>query len=404
MRRIFDAALAAALPEGKFDGKLPPPPVGRTIVLGAGKAAASMAAAFEAAWEHPCEGLVITRYRHGTPTRHIEVVEAGHPIPDLSGHAAATRIMDLARSAGPDDLVVCLVSGGASALLSLPADGVTLDDKRRINRELLASGAPIGQINSVRRSMSAIKGGRLAALVAPARLVTYLISDVPGDAPHDIGSGPTFSTASNPKRALDLLDGYAIATHVDLRQAILRNVVELCGAPPVWHMLATPVDALAAAARCVEGLGYRAIMLGDAIEGEAREVGRAFAAIASYHADQSARSGPVALISGGETTVTVRGTGRGGRNTEFLLGLVAQLGQRRGISALACDTDGIDGIEDNAGAWIDLGAISNDDDQSIARHLANNDSYAYFAAQDRLIMTGPTRTNVNDFRLVLIEA
>jgi glycerate 2-kinase len=403
---LFQTALDAALPDGKFDDIIPAQPSGRTIVIGAGKASARMAAAFEAAWRHPCEGLIVTRYGHGAPTRYIEIVEAAHPVPDEAGLAAAQRILALAQSAGPEDLVVCLMSGGASALLSLPAPGVILADKQAINTALLKSGAPIHEMNLVRKSLSAIKGGRLAAAIAPAALVTYLISDVPGDDPAAIGSGPTIPEASDPERALAILARYGIAVEPHIEQAIHNNIVTDPGAGGEVHMLTTPKMALDAAAEKARSFGLTPLILGDAIEGEAREVASLMAMIAtSVEEHDTPAPRPCVLLSGGETTVTVKGTGRGGRNAEFLLALLMALGQRSGISAIACDTDGIDGMETNAGAWFDetllaraeAGGLSGD------QYLANNDAYSFFDALGQLVISGPTLTNVNDFRAIIIR-
>jgi glycerate 2-kinase len=403
---LFDAALRAALPDGRFAGRLPQPPAGRTIVLGAGKASARMAQAFEAEWQRPCEGLVVTRYGHATPTRQVEVVEASHPVPDEAGRCAAKRILKLAASAGADDLVVALISGGASALLSLPAPGVTLEDKQRINRALLTSGAPIGQMNGVRKALSAIKGGRLALAAEPARVVTYLISDVPGDDPATIGSGPTIPERSDPEAALGILRDYAISVRPEVEAAIRANAVSRPASQGEIHMLATPFMALSAAAEAARRFGLTPLILGDAIEGEAREVARVLAGVAdcvAAHGQPAAR--PCAILSGGETTVAVRGRGRGGRNTELLLALALALGGAPGISAIACDTDGIDGSEDNAGAWFDdslLGA-AHARGMDLPYHLADNDAYTAFQALDRLVVTGPTLTNVNDFRAILVR-
>jgi hydroxypyruvate reductase len=409
LQALFETALQAALPDGKFDGRLPPPPKGRTIVLGAGKASARMAASFEQAWARTgaaCEGLVITRYGHAAPTASIEIVEAAHPVPDEAGLKAAKRILQLAQKAGPDDLVVCLISGGASALLSLPAEGVTLADKQALNRALLKSGAPIGEMNLVRKSLSAIKGGRLAASVGQARLVTYLISDVPGDDPSTIGSGPTIPERIDPDVALSILRKYSIDVPSHIEAAIRANAVDRHVAGGTVHMLATPKMALDAAALKARAFGVTPLMLGDAIEGEAREVGRVMAGIARsvVQHDVPVRR-PCVLLSGGETTVTVRGHGRGGRNVEFLLALALSLKGEKGVSAIAGDTDGIDGSEDNAGAWFDAGLLEAAREKGIdlATLLADNDAYTAFAQLGRLIVTGPTLTNVNDFRCILIR-
>ncbi len=404
---LFDAALGAALPDGKFRDRLPAPPKGRTIVLGAGKASARMARAFEAEWGQPCEGLIVTRYGHGCETQHVEIVEAAHPVPDEAGHRAAQRILELARSAGPDDLVVFLMSGGASALLTLPAEGMTLADKQALNKALLKSGAPIGVMNQVRKSVSAIKGGRLAAAIAPARCVTYLISDVPGDDPSAIGSGPTIPEASDPEAVLALMRRYEVAVTPQMEAVIRANTVSGEALPgQEVHMIATPLMALEAAQAKARELGLTPLILGDAIEGEAREAATVFAGIArSAAAHGVPLTAPGVLLSGGETTVTVRGKGRGGRNVEFLLALAVALKGEAGISAIACDTDGIDGTEDNAGAWFDAGILA----QAAAAGLvpldmlANNDGYSFFAGLDRLVKTGPTLTNVNDFRAILVR-
>ncbi|WP_404286283.1 glycerate kinase [Microvirga sp. RSM25] len=406
---LFDAALKAALPDGQFDGRLPPKPKGRTIVLGAGKASARMAAAFEEAWARvggACEGLVVTRYGHAVPTRAVEIVEAAHPVPDEAGLQAAGRILTLAQEAGPDDLVVCLMSGGASALLSLPADGVTLADKQNLNRALLKSGAPIGEMNRVRKSLSAIKGGRLAAAVGKAQLVTYLISDVPGDDPGSIGSGPTIPERVDPDVALGILRKYGIEVPEHVLQTIRSNAVTEPFAGGLVHMLSTPKMALDAAATKARELGLTPLVLGDALEGEAREVGRVMAGIARsalMHGEPA--KAPCVLLSGGETTVTVRGQGRGGRNAEFLLSLALALKDESRISAIACDTDGIDGSEDNAGAWFDGSLFESARAKGIdlSSHLDTNDAYTAFAQLGRLVMTGPTLTNVNDFRCILIR-
>ncbi|RJF94704.1 glycerate kinase [Oleomonas cavernae] len=405
LRGLFDAALAAALPDGRFAGRLPPPPRGRTIVLGAGKGAARMAQAFEAAWEYPCEGLVVTRYGHGAATRSIEVVEASHPVPDAAGERAAARILALAAGAGADDLVICLISGGASALLALPAHGITLETKRRINKALLKSGAAIDEMNAVRKAMSAIKGGRLLAAAQPARCITYLISDVPGDEPAIIGSGPTIPDATPVEAALSILARHRIEVEPALATAIRANTLPQV-LPGEIHMLATPKMALDAAAAHARSLGFTPLILGDAIEGIATEVATVMAGIAQSAARHGAPvARPAVLLSGGETTVMVKGHGRGGRNAEFLLALALRLDGLAGVSAIACDTDGIDGSQDNAGAWIgqDILAQARSRGLDARAFLDNNDAYSFFAALDRLVVTGPTLTNVNDFRAILIR-
>jgi glycerate 2-kinase len=413
LRALLDASIEAARPDAILAPHLPRPPSGRTIVLGAGKAAAAMARAVEAHMGGPIEGLVVTRYGHAVACARVEVVEAAHPVPDAAGGDAARRILEYARSAGPDDLVLCLISGGASALLALPAAGLSLEDKQAVNRALLACGADIAQMNAVRKHLSAIKGGRLAAAAHPARLVSLLISDVPGDDPAVIGSGPTvadpttFADARAILRAYDIEPPAAVLKH--LSEA--RDETPKPGDPRLARaettIVARPQASLEAAAARAQVAGVRPLILGDALEGEAREVAKVLAAIAL----QVRRHGqpappPCVLLSGGETTVTVRGAGRGGRNAELLLALALHLNGAAGISALAADTDGIDGSEDNAGA------IALPDSLARARALgldarallADNDGYGFFAALGDLVITGPTLTNVNDFRAIMIEA
>jgi hydroxypyruvate reductase len=413
LRALFDAAVAAALPTQRLIDALPPPPRGRTVVVGAGKAAAAMARVVEDAWPAPLDGLVVTRYGHGAPTRRIEVIEAGHPHPDEASQRAAARILDLARGLAADDLLLCLVSGGGSALMALPAPWLTLADKQAVTRALLRSGAAIDEINCVRKHLSAIKGGRLAAAAFPAPTLALLISDVPGDDPAVIASGPTVADPTTFAEARAVLDRHGIVPP----PAVARHLAEAAdetpkpGDPRLVHsravLVATPQDALEAAAAEARRLGYAPLILGNAIEGEAREVARVHAGIIR----QVRRFGqplapPCVLLSGGETTVTVRGTGRGGRNAEFLLALAVALAGAPGVSALACDTDGIDGVEDNAGAIITPDTLARAAALGLDARvlLADNDSYGFFAALGDLIVTGPTRTNVNDFRAILIEA
>jgi hydroxypyruvate reductase len=413
LRGLFDAAIAAAAPAETLARFLPPPPKGRTIVVGAGKAAASMAAALEAAWPGPLEGLVVTRYGHRAPTRAIEVVEAAHPTPDAAGAAAAARILERVKGLSADDLVLCLISGGGSALLALPAPRLTLADKQAINRALLRSGAGIAEMNCVRKHLSAIKGGRLAAAAAPARVVGLIVSDVPGDDPATIASGPTAPDPTTAADALAILRRYAI----DAPAGVLAHLESAAAETPKRGdprfakvsnvIVAAPRLSLAAAAAAARLAGVTPLDLGDAIEGEAREVGKAFAGIALSAARRGAPArGPCVLISGGETTVTVRGKGRGGRNAEFLLGLALALEGAAGIWALAGDTDGIDGSENNAGAIVAPDTLA----RAAARGLKpralldDNDAYTLFAALGDLVVTGPTLTNVNDFRAILIEA
>ena len=405
---LWEAAVSAALPDGKFEGLLPDRPKGRTLVLGAGKASARMAAAFEAAWGE-CEGLVITRYRHAFPTRFVEVAEAGHPVPDDAGVSATRRVMELARSAGPDDLVVFLMSGGASSLLVSPIRGLSLEEKQSLNQGLLRSGMPIEAMNEIRRCVSAVKGGKLAKVAAPAKIVTYLISDVPGDRPGVVGSGPTVSSVTNPRRALELLRQYEVTASPSILAAITggESTATSSDVPAAVHVLATPLMALQAAADEARRQGIQAVVLGDALEGEAREVGKVLGGIARSIAVHGLPiRPPCVLLSGGETTVTIRGEGRGGRNTEFLLSLLGSVtGLENRISAIACDTDGIDGMEDNAGGLFDEATtfkatqlrLKSDD------FLSRNDAYGFFAAIGDLVVTGPTHTNVNDFRAIVIR-
>ena len=412
LRDMFDAAVAAAAPALCVPKHLPEPPKGRTVVVGAGKAAAAMAAAVEANWSGPIEGLVVTRYGHAVPCRHVEVIEAAHPVPDAAGREAARRILARVGGLGPDDLVLCLLSGGGSSLLALPAAGVTLEDKQAINRELLRSGAHIGEMNTVRKHLSAIKGGRLAIAGAPARVVSLMISDVPGDDPSVVASGPTVPDPTTSAAAIAILQKYRI----DIPASVLKHLREPTAETPkpgdirfrnvTNHVVATPQDALEAAARVALDAGFQPLILGNAIEGEARDVGLVHAGIAKQAAGYGQPAEPpCALISGGETTVTVRGGGRGGRNAEFLLSLAVALDGHAGIAAIAADTDGIDGSEDNAGAFLlpDSPERAARAGLSLPAHLTNNDAYSVFARLGDLLITGPTRTNVNDFRAVLID-
>ena len=411
LRALFDAAIAAASPAARIPAFLPARPKGRTVVVGAGKAAAEMALAVEAAWDGPLEGLVVTRDRHGAPCRAIEVVEASHPVPDARGAAAAKRILDLVSRLGPDDLVLALISGGGSALLTCPAPGLTLEDKRAVNAALLRSGAPIGEMNVVRKHLSAIKGGRLAAAAHPARLVTLVISDVPGDDLSIIASGPTVPDPSTFAEARAVLDRWGIVeprsvlAHLDRAAEETPKPGDPRLAGSAVHIVATPQMALEAAAAVARRAGIVPVILGDAIEGEAREVGRVMAGIAL----QVARHGqphpaPVVLLSGGETTVTVRGGGRGGRNVEFALALAVALDGAPNIFALAGDTDGVDGAEEVAGAIVTPDTLARATAVGISApaRLADNDAHGVFAALGDQVVTGPTRTNVNDFRAVLV--
>ena len=412
LRDMFDAAVAAAAPALCVPKHLPEPPKGRTVVVGAGKAAASMAAAVEENWSGPIEGLVVTRYGHAVPCRYTEVIEAAHPVPDAAGREAARRILDKVKRLGPDDLVLCLLSGGGSSLLALPAAGVTLEDKQAINRALLHSGAHIGEMNTVRKHLSAIKGGRLAIAAAPAPVVSLMISDVPGDDPSVIASGPTVPDPTTSTAAIAILEKYRI----EIPASVLKHLREPAAETPkpgdirfrdvTNRVVATPQDALEAAAQVARDAGFRPLILGNAIEGEARDVGLVHAGIAKQASGYGQPAEPpCVLISGGETTVTVRGGGRGGRNAEFLLSLAVALDGHAGIAAVAADTDGIDGSADNAGAFLFPDSLERavQAGLSLAAHLADNDAYSVFARLGDLLITGPTRTNVNDFRGVLID-
>ena len=408
---MLDAAIAAALPDRCVPAALPKPPKGRTIVVGAGKASAAMALAFENAWQGPVEGLVVTRYGHGAPCKRIEVVEAAHPVPDDKGTAAAARMLAMMQGLTEDDLVVALISGGASALLSLPADGITVEEKRAVNRALLASGAPISEMNCVRKHLSAIKGGRLALAAHPAKVVSLVISDVPGDDLAAVGSGPTVADPTTFAEARAILDKYALVVPETVRRH-LSAARDETPKPRDWRLaeteailIASPQKSLEAAAEVARHAGITPLILGDAIEGEAREVGAVMAGIAQ----QARRFGqpvtpPCVLISGGETTVTVRGQGAGGRNVEFLMALALKLNGAAGIHALAADTDGIDGARDVAGAFIDPSTLARARKLGLDpwAALADNDGHGFFAKLGDQIVTGPTLTNVNDFRAILI--
>jgi len=411
LRRMFDAAREAADPAHCVPPHLPSPPAGRTVVVGAGKAAASMAKTVEAHWPRPLSGTVVTRYGHGLPCRQIEVVEAAHPVPDEAGRRAAARILEQVQGLGPDDLVICLISGGGSALLSLPGPGLTLADKQAVNKALLRSGATISEMNCVRKHLSAIKGGRLAAAAAPARVISLLISDVPGDDPSVIASGPTVADPTSFADARAVLAKYGITPPPAVaRRLESDDETPKPGDPRLARcetiLIARPQESLEAAARVARAAGVAPVILGDAIEGEAREVARVMAGIAR----QVVRHGqpapaPAVLLSGGETTVTVRGSGRGGRNAEFLLALAVALDGENGVYALAADTDGIDGTEDNAGCLLAPDSLARARAVGIdaKARLADNDGYGVFAALGDLVVTGPTLTNVNDFRAILVS-
>ena len=425
LRSLYDVAVQRALPLHNTAAHLPAPPKGRTLVLGAGKAGGAMAQAVEALWpaDAPLSGLVVTRYDHtpprpaGLPER-IEVVEASHPVPDAAGLQAAERILALTKGLTADDLVLCLISGGGSSLLTLPADGISLQVKQDINRQLLASGANISEMNCLRKHLSRIKGGRLAAACAPARVVTLTISDVPGDDPSIIASGPTVTDATSCADALAILQRYAIAVPNEVRQALQSGAWETpkpgsaVFAGHVVNMIATPQQSLEAAASAARAQGLNAYILSDEIEGESREVGKVHAALA-----RAAAKGlgpfvkPCVILSGGETTVTIKpqpaGTpkGRGGRAGEFCMGLAQALQGQSGVWALAADTDGIDGIEDNAGAQVSPDTLTRALalGHKVDQHLQRNDAYGFFEPLGDLVITGPTHTNVNDFRAMLVQ-
>jgi len=408
---MFAAAVEAAQPEHCIPPHLPAAPAGRLIVIGAGKASAAMAQAVERHWPGPLSGLVVTRYGYAVPCERIEIAEAAHPVPDAAGLAAARRIMDLVSGLSADDTVLCLISGGGSALLALPLAGVSLEDKQAVNRALLKSGATISEMNCVRRHLSAIKGGRLAAACHPAKVVTLLISDVPGDNPSDIASGPTVGDATTCADALAIVRRYGIELPSALRQVLESGAGEsvkpddprLAGCET--RMIATPQMALEAAARVARAAGITPYILGNAIEGEARDVGKVMAGIARQVADYGQPfAPPCVLLSGGETTVTVRGNGRGGRNVEFLLALGVALDGCPGVYAMAGDTDGVDGLEETAGALLAPDTLARAWAQGIKPMdaLQNNDGHGFFGALDDAVVTGPTLTNVNDFRAVLV--
>ena len=433
LRALFAAAVAQAVPGPALARFLPAPPKGRTLVLGAGKAGGSMAAAVDALWPAgaPISGLVVTRYGHVPPAYQarqrqgagrIEVVEAAHPVPDAAGRRAAQRIAELAQGLGEDDLVLCLISGGASALLAMPADGLTLEEKQSINKSLLRSGAAIDEMNCVRKHLSAIKGGRLAAMCAPAQVVTLLISDVPGDSPEVIGSGPTVADASTCTDALRILARYGIDIPVAARAGLESGAFETPKpgdarfAGHHVHMMATPRQSLEAAAEAARQAGIEAHVLSDEIEGESREVGKVHAALARFVARQGQPfAKPCVILSGGETTVTVKRpdaepsaaqarAGRGGRATEFLLGCAIALQGEAGVHVIAGDTDGIDGVEDNAGAIVTPDTLARARALGLQAQdlLDRNDAYNFFEPLGDLVHTGPTFTNVNDFRAMLV--
>ena len=413
LRAMFDAAVAAAQPALCVPPHLPAPPKGRLVVIGAGKASAAMARAVEDHWPGPLSGLVVTRHGYAVPCERIEIAQAAHPVPDAAGERAARRLLELVQGLTPDDLVLCLVSGGGSSLLPLPLPGLTLADEQALVRALLASGATIGEMNCVRRHLSAIKGGRLAAACKPARVLNLLLSDVPGDDPGDIASGPTVADASTCADALAILRRYRIAVPPRALALLESGASESLkpGDPRLpaieTRFIATPQRALDAAAQVARDAGVAVHILGDAIEGEARDVGKVMAGIAR----QVARRGqpfapPCVLLSGGETTVTVRGNGRGGRNVEFLLSLAIALDGEAGVHAIAGDTDGVDGQEEIAGALLAPDTLARAWARGIhpRERLDDNDGHGFFGALGDAVVTGPTLTNVNDFRAILVAA
>jgi glycerate 2-kinase len=412
LNALFNEAVAKAQPELAVKRFLPPQPKGRTVVIGAGKASAQMAAALEKAWPGEIDGLVVTRYGYGQACERIEIVEAAHPVPDAAGLQAAKRIMDMVTGLSADDLVFALISGGGSSLLPAPAEGLSFEDEQEINRQLLASGAPIGVMNLVRNQFSTIKGGRLAKAAYPAKVATLVVSDVPGDDPALVASGPTLALKDTRADARRLVELYRLALPPSA-QKLLASEENLAPqadegifSQNTCATIASAAISLEAAAEMARGQGVESAILSDAIEGEAREVARVHAALAKEVAARNRPfAKPVILLSGGETTVTLRGKGRGGRNGEFLLSLAIELDGVEGVTALAADTDGIDGSEDNAGAFVDGTSASRMRAAGIdpLAYLANNDAYTAFAAIGDLFVTGPTGTNVNDFRAILVR-
>ncbi len=411
LRDLFDVAVAAADPMEQVSKYLPEPPKGRTIVVGAGKGSARMAEALEACWDGPLEGVVVTRYGHEAPCEKIEILSASHPVPDAAGERAAKRILEAVSGLTEDDLVIVLISGGGSALLSLPPEGLTLEDKISVNKALLRCGASIDEVNCVRKHLSAIKGGRLAAAIHPARCHTLLISDVPGDDPAIIASGPTVGETTTAEDAKAIIKRYRInlpdhvAQHLDsqLAECVSPEDPRLAGTQN--HIIATPLMSLEAVADRARAAGLNVLVLGDTIEGEASEVGIVHAGIAeAIHHHDIPIARPALVLSGGETSVTVRGDGRGGRNVEFLLSLAVHLNGLAGVHALSGDTDGVDGREEVAGAVIGPDTLKRAREAGIDARasLENNDGHGFFEALGDQVITGPTLTNVNDFRAILV--
>ncbi|RJG04902.1 glycerate kinase [Noviherbaspirillum cavernae] len=409
---LYASAVASVSAEKCLPAYLPQPsPKGRTLVIGAGKGAAAMAKVVEEHWQGALSGLVVTRYGHGADCTRIDVVEAAHPVPDEAGRNAAGRMLQMVQGLTADDLVLCLISGGGSSLLALPAEGITLEQKQAMNKALLKSGAAIDEMNCVRKHLSMIKGGRLALACAPARVVTLLISDVPGDDPGIVASGPTLPDPTTCADALAIVHKYGIEMPDSIRQHLESGAGETPKpddprfARNAHHVIATAQHALEAAAAAARAAGITPYILSDEIEGESRDVAQVHAAIARQVAQRGQPfSKPCVIISGGETTVMVRGKGRGGRNAEFLLSLAVALNGCEGVHAIACDTDGIDGSEDNAGALYAPDSLARAAQAGLRARamLDDNDGYGFFDALGDLVTTGPTRTNVNDFRAVLI--
>jgi glycerate 2-kinase len=409
---LFNAAVEAADPERTIAAHLPQKPRGRTIIIGAGKGSAQMASAFEKAWDGPLEGLVVTRYGFGAPCKHIEIIEASHPVPDAAGLVASRRLLETVSGLSSDDLVVALISGGGSALLPSPPEGMTLEDEIAVNKVLLASGAPISAMNALRKHLSTIKGGRLAAAAHPARVFSLIVSDIPGDNPAFVASGPTVTDDTTRNDALRIVERYnldlpkAALAHLQSKKADAPKPSDAVFAGHEHHLIASAAVSLEAAAKAARNLGVEAVVLSDAIEGEAREVAHVHAALAKQVLTKNQPfAKPVVILSGGETTVTVRGKGKGGRNSEFLLSLAIDIDGADGISAFAADTDGIDGSEDNAGAFADSTSIARllAKGHDASAYLNGNDAWTAFNAIDDLFVPGPTGTNVNDLRAILIR-
>ena len=399
----YRVAVAAALATTELSALLPPVAKGRTIVVGAGKGAAQLARSFEQIYPQAISsGLVVTRYGFGACCQHIEIIEAAHPVPDANSALAAQRILRLVANLSPDDTVIALITGGGSALLAAPLPPMTLADEIKLNEQLLSSGLPIGAINTIRRHVSAIKGGRLGAATLPAKLVTFLVSDVPGDDPAEVASGPTYSGCSTPADALDIIHAHGLQLPSNVIKALHSAAAAGCDFRSETHILASAGKSLAAVEQYARARGVDVINLGDAVEGEARAVARAHA---QFALEQRARGWRGLIISGGETTVTIRGSGRGGRNTEYLLALAIELAGVEGVHCFAVDTDGIDGSEDNAGAFADHRTQELMRGQGIEaiNYLADNNAFSAFAAINQLFTPGPSGTNVNDLRLILIE-